>query len=515
MIDSPPTEEIAMLTRKRYLLLTLAVFPVASIGCSTSRPHLASRAASPTHICQSDSDQSFDLMSVATSSHESPPVQTVAYRDEETVDSADESSRTSGRPAAPFEAGDASSESGLTLEAIEQLALANNPAIQQASAASARAGGIRTQVGLKPNPTIGYFGEEIGNEGAGGLHGAFVSQTFVRGDKLAWNRQVIDHDVNAMNWQIETQRQRVRTDIRLAFYDALAAQKRLELAREFRSVAKEGVSVSEERVDAKVGTRPDVLQSEIQLNEVDLSIQQTEFELSAALNELAALAGVPDLGSSTLIGELNAGFNSRDAEAEFARIAAMSPQLAAAQARVGRARANIQRQNVQAIPNVTAQLGAGGDDATGNAFANVQLGIPVPIRNENQGNILAAQAEYCAATQNVRRIRQSIRRELALVMREYNVAEATVRQYEAKILPKAEETLKLMQEARDAGEFDFLRVLTARRAYFDANLKYVAAMGQLAQANAKIDGLLLTGGLSNVVTYEIGDDLRGQALSGQ
>jgi outer membrane protein TolC len=62
----------------------------------------------------------------------------------------------------------------------------------------------------------------------------------------------------------------------------------------------------------------------------------------------------------------------------------------------------------------------------------------------------------------------SIRLVLARVMREYQVAEATVRQYEETILPKAKEALDLMQEAREAGEFDFLRVLTARRAYFDA-----------------------------------------------
>ena len=66
-----------------------------------------------------------------------------------------------------------------------------------------------------------------------------------------------------------------------------------------------------------------------------------------------------------------------------------------------------------------------------------------------------------------------------------------------------------------AGEFDFLRVLTARRAYFDANLNYVASLGNLATANARIEGLLLTGGLSNVVTYDGDDGLRGQALSGQ
>jgi cobalt-zinc-cadmium efflux system outer membrane protein len=109
----------------------------------------------------------------------------------------------------------------------------------------------------------------------------------------------------------------------------------------------------------------------------------------------------------------------------------------------------------------------------------------------------------------------SIRRDLARVMREYQVAEATVRQYEETILPKAKEALDLMQEAREAGEFDFLRVLTARRAYFDANIEYVVTLGQLAQANAKIDGLLLTGGLSNVASYEGDDSLRGQALSGQ
>ncbi|GAB5404802.1 MAG: TolC family protein [Aureliella sp.] len=406
-------------------------------------------------------------------------------------------------------------DSGLTLEAIEQLALANNPAIQQASAESARAAGIRTQVGLKANPNVGYFGEEIGNDGAGGLHGAFVSQMIVRGDKLAWNRQVHGYDVNAMNWEIETQRQRVRTDIRLAFYDALAAQKRLELARDFRNVAEEGVSISKERVDAKVGTRPDILQSEIQLSEVELSIQQAEFELSAALSQLAAISGVNSLGTTTLMGDLYVGRIESDSETAFAKIIATSPQLAAAEARVERARANVQRQKAQPISNLTAQLGAGADSGTGDGFANVQLSLPIPVHNENQGNIRAAQAEYCSAIQNVQRIRQSIRNELARVMKEYKVAEATVHQYEQSILPRAEETLQLMQEARDAGEFDFLRVLTARRAYFDANLKYVAALGRYAQGHAKIQGLLLTGGLSSAVVYSVGDDLRGQALSGQ
>ncbi|WP_153556308.1 TolC family protein [Roseimaritima sediminicola] len=404
----------------------------------------------------------------------------------------------------------------VTLDAVEQWALAHNPAIQQAAAASSRAGGIRTQVGLKPNPTIGYFGEEIGNDGgSAGLQGGFISQTFVRGDKLEWNRAVINNDVRAMNRMIETQRQRILTDVRLAFYEALAAQKRLQLARDFREIAAQGVDVSQQRVDAKVGTRPDVLQSEIQLGEIDLTIQQTQYQLEAARNQLQALCGGIQLGDDPLVGELDQTYAAQDADSLYAHIVAANPLLAAAEARVDRARANVQRQRLQPVPNVTAQLGAGHDDGTGDAFANVQLSLPLPIHNRNQGNIQAAHAEYCNAIKNVERIRLSIQQQLAETLREYKIAEATVNQYKQSIMPKAEETLELIQQAQAAGEFDFLRVLTARRAYFDANLRYVTALGELAQADARLEGLLLSGGLSQAVTYEGQDELRGQALSGQ
>ena len=164
---------------------------------------------------------------------------------------------------------------------------------------------------------------------------------------------------------------------------------------------------------------------------------------------------------------------------------------------------------------MNAQVGAGYDDGTGDEFANVQLSLPIPLHNKNQGSIRSAYADYCAATQNVNRLRMQIRRNLAQSMRAYQIAQATVNQYKTLILPKVGETLELMQKAQAAGEFDFLRVLTARRAYFDANLKYVAALTDLAQANTKIDGLLLTGGLEQVVSYDGTDELRGAALSGQ
>ena len=143
------------------------------------------------------------------------------------------------------------------------------------SAAATRAEAIQLQVGLKPNPRIGYFADEIGDNNAAGLQGAFISQTFVRGGKLAANRHVVAREVDGMMWQVEEQRFRVTTDVEVRFYRVLAAQRRLKLAREFREVAAKGLSVAKDRLQAG-GTRPDVLQSEIQLGEIDLLIQRAE-----------------------------------------------------------------------------------------------------------------------------------------------------------------------------------------------------------------------------------------------
>ncbi|MEL0094835.1 MAG: TolC family protein [Planctomycetaceae bacterium] len=495
----------------RYLLLSLAIVAAFAAGCSSIPPSLFDGRSItqieevPQDLLTTADDPSFldnDNSVIAAGYSGSDDDFSTKSKDVATSSELETSSAVS------------MSDQGLTLAAIEQKALANNPAIHQAQAATAKVRGIRTQVGLKPNPTIGYDGAQLGDAGIG-QNSFFVEQTFVRGDKLAYNQQVIEHDVKAMERLVATQRQRLLTDIRLVFYEALAAQKRLELSQQFHKDVEKAVNISVERLKADVGSKPDILQSEIQLNEIELIIQQAEFEFSAAWQELVALAGTPDLAASELVGELIPLTTTRDADTEFAQISANSPLLAAAQARVDRAKANIQRQRVQPIPNVTALLGFGHDEGTGEEFVNLQIGMPLPIHNMNQGNIRAAQADYREARQNVERIRLSIRRDLAHVMREYQISDATVRLYHETILPKAKDALEMVQEAEAVGEFDFLRVLTTRRAYFDANFKYVTALGKLAQANSRLDGLLLTGGLSSVASYQGDDSLRGQALNDQ
>ena len=403
----------------------------------------------------------------------------------------------------------------MTLEDLERLAIQNNPAILQAAASAHKASALRMQVGRYPNPTVGYQGMQLADEQTD-QHVAFISQDIVLGKKLQLSERVLDQQIQVQLWETEAQRYRVLTDVRLKFYEALAAQQRLELANRFHQVAEEGVESTRILLEAQEGTLADVLQSEVQLNDVDLIRRRAEFEYEAAWNELVALIGVSYLEPLPLQGELRQGQQEYDWDSVYAELAAVSPQIRAACSRVARATANVDRQRVQPIPNLNLQFGAGYDNATNSEMMNVQVGLPVPFFNKNEGNISAAEAEYCRAAQDLQRLRLALRQRLAQVAREYKSALVTVERYEAEILPRVEKTLDLLEQAREAGEYSFVQVLVARGMYFRSNLEYNQVLRELAQAEAKIEGMLLTGGLESTpdTTFDA-DGLRGQSLSGQ
>ncbi|ELP30045.1 outer membrane efflux protein [Rhodopirellula baltica SWK14] len=404
--------------------------------------------------------------------------------------------------------------SGLTLEQIESIALANNPTIAELVATTQKAAGFKTQVGLRANPSIGYQATQLADQGTD-QHAVFISQTFITADKLALNRSVLNEALRAQLMQLEAQKYRIATDIRVAFYDALAAQLRVNLIRDFQSVADTGVDLAEQLKEAQEGSQLEVVQAKVQQNEIRLALRQAQVQFDAAWRELAALAGTPDMTPVSLQGVLPSMEAKLDWPSVASTMIASSPEVQAAQARINQARANICRQEVQPIPNLDVQFAAGVDNGTDNGLINLQIGAPIPVFNKNQGNIRAARAEYARALQELDRTEKSIKARLAAVSRDYDSSSVAVEQYTSDILPNAEEGLKLAELAYKAGETSFVQVLIARRTYFDTNLQYIVSQQQLAQARARVDGFVLTGALDAVVDNSGDDSLRGLTLSQQ
>jgi cobalt-zinc-cadmium efflux system outer membrane protein len=397
---------------------------------------------------------------------------------------------------------------------VESLAAQYNPSLVQAAAVVQKARGTHYQLGLWPNPTIGYSGDEIGDDGTYGQQGFYVSQMIVLGGKLAAGQCVADQEIQSTLWQAETQRYRVRNDVRRLYYETLGAQERVRLTRELEEIARQGVSNALALKEALQAAQPDVLQAEIQAQGVQILLRNAEYQHRAAWLRLASAIGLPELALVELQNTLEAQQPPRDRDVAWMQLEAQSPQLQQAAVEVQRARALICREQLQPIPNLMVQLGVMQMAVSDNTAASVQVGVPLPLFNKNEGNISRAMAESQRACANYERLRLSLQSGLAEAYREYQDALNRVALYRDEIVPREQQTLDLIQAAYPI-QFDFLRLLTARRSYFEARLNHLEALVDLRQAEVTLDGLLLTGALDPVPDTDLDDALRGQALSNQ
>src|SRR5690606_15754092 len=107
-------------------------------------------------------------------------------------------------------------DGAMSLGELESLALTHNPTIRELAATTQKAAGYREQVGLRPNPTVGYQGVQIADAGTD-QHVAFVEQEFVTAGKLEGNRRVLNEALRAQLMELDARRMRVVTDVRSGF----------------------------------------------------------------------------------------------------------------------------------------------------------------------------------------------------------------------------------------------------------------------------------------------------------
>ena len=389
----------------------------------------------------------------------------------------------------------ASADSIVTLEQLEQMALNANPAVAAAGARVQALRGKWVQVGLAPNPTIGYVGGEIGNDDAAGQQGGFVGQEFITGGKLGLNRAVVEQEVARAEQEWAAIRQRVLTDVRTGYYDVLIAQRKLDLTRDLVRVSEQAVEASKALLKAKEVSEVGLLQTEVESQTAQILARRARNENEAAWRRLSSVLGRPDLAPQRLAGDLGEAETGLNWDEQLQRLVTQSPEVAAAVAELQRARWALDRAYAQVKPDVNVQVAVQYDNATGDTISGVQVGLPIPLWNKNQGGIQQAQGEIAAAERDIERVELGLRRRLATAFQSYQDANFQVTKYADDILPKAQQTFDLVSRGYKAGEVGYLDMLTAQRTYFQTNLAYVESLRELWRSRLQIDGLLLDGSL--------------------
>ena len=383
----------------------------------------------------------------------------------------------------------------LSLADLEGMALANNPVLARAAARVEAARGQWVQVGLPPNPTAGYSAAEIGDSGRAGQQGGSVGQEVVTGGKLRLNRAVATQEIRVAQQEMYAERYRVLNDVRIGYYAVLIAQRRIEITAELQAIGQRSVGVVEQFVKGQEASRVDLLQARVESNTAKILHENARNDYLGAWRRLAAVLGMPQIAPVPLVGDLQAGLTDLPFEGAMQQLLVQSPELAAARANVNRAAQAVARARAEPYPNVDLQGSVQHDNSTSNDIAGVQIGIPLPILNRNQGGIRRAQAEWAAAQSEVQRLELELHQRLATVYQRYANARQQVETYTREILPDAQSSLELVTNGYRQGEIGYLLLLTSQRTFFQTNLAYLESLGQLRESTVEIDGLLLTGSL--------------------
>jgi cobalt-zinc-cadmium efflux system outer membrane protein len=389
-----------------------------------------------------------------------------------------------GVPAAP------ATPPALGLADLLRLSLEQNPGLRQAGFEIDAAQGRAVQAGLYPNPTLNFTGEEIGRKG--GIHTLpQLSQEIVMGGKRGLSRSVAEREVDQAQLGLLRQRYALLTTVRQGYFDVLGIQRRIEVLDELVKLATQSYENAQKLLEAKQIAELDLLPFQVELERLRADAEAARREQAAGWGRLAAVMGVPDLPPTPLTGSLEAAFPDYTFDLARAAMLEVHPEIRAAQVGITRAQLTVEREQAQAIPNVTLSAGYQRNFNDREDQATYQVSVPLPVWNRNQGSIRAAQAELGRAIQEVTRVQNDLIGRLWTAFGQYAAARQRAERYRTAILPNATRAYRLSQDAFRGGQFEYLRVLQAQRAAAEANLEYLRALGDAWRAASEIAGLLL------------------------
>ena len=385
---------------------------------------------------------------------------------------------------------------GLTLADLEGRLLSQNPEYQQAEASVKMAEGRQTQAGLYPNPTIGATGEHVSRATRGGSVGGFVEQRIVMGGKLGIDKSLAGQEVERARAMREAWRLRLRGQLRMLFYDTLAAGERTRVRTKLAETAAETAKIARELQNIGRLDEPDIRLADVETQRAAVRLEQARQMETRAWAELAALLNTDGLAPRELDGVVD-DFPELSREVLWAQVRAQSPEVTMAVTEKARAQWALRQARAARVPDLQVRGGLrrNGEygDVPGGRPVGLDVGVEIPIFNRQQGNLRAARAGVERAQLEGARTERALQARFAAAWQRYESARVTVTRYRDSALGEARRAYETYVSNFRGMQGEYPKVLNAQRSYFELQDEYNDALREGWRAVAELESLLLLG----------------------
>lgn len=361
----------------------------------------------------------------------------------------------------------------LTLEQAVEKTIAANPTLRAAALDVAIATGMRRQAGLFPNPQVSFVRE--GTQRGTRTQTVQLSQVLELGGKRSARINLAERERSLASSSLDVARVDLRADVTAAYFDALAAQERVQLSQASLDVASKGANAAEKRVVAGRIAPIEQDRAGVALASSRLELAQAQSELSVAMHTLTAYWGEAGPVARTLaVPELDLA--PAPTVEEMKRRLASSPQLRRARLQVEREEAQVGVDRAQRMSDLTLIVGSKKDDGIGRSQTVLGLAVPLPLFNRNQGSLQASlgRADKARAELEAQQVR--LHRDLANAHQRAQLSRERVHTMREEILPSAQRVFDSTVTGFEAGKFGFTDVLDAQRTLLQIRTQYIDAL---------------------------------------
>ncbi|WLD13568.1 TolC family protein [Planctellipticum variicoloris] len=377
--------------------------------------------------------------------------------------------------------------SGLTLADLIGIAEGSSPNLRQASADIEMARGHWDQAGRYPNPIL-MSGTQQLNAGQS-QYLAMLSQEIVTKHKLELQQCAAERALYQAELKFLRRRFDLLTAVRQAYFATLAAEKRVDVLTRLVEIARKSQAAAQKLQDAGEGTRGDTLLLNIELEKAEVALENAQTALAAWRRQLAAVIGQRSLQIEGVSGQLTIALDEFAAQIAVDDYVPRNANVQIAEQEITRSEFLARRADVEPFPNVTVQSGYMYQVEPLHNYGILQLSVPLPIWNRNQGNRYAAQAAVGRAIETVQQVQNDIARQMADATGRFRQADQQVRRFEQKILPQSRESVSVAQQGFQQGQFDFLRLLQSQRTLVESSLGYLTSLENRWMAAAEMAGI--------------------------
>ena len=369
-------------------------------------------------------------------------------------------------PDLPFSPADQSKER-ISLAELQEIAYANSPLLPAAAARVEQARGEAIQAGLYPNPEAGYQADTVNTSDTAGYHGVYASQTVITADKRKIARSVACQDVVIAELELRQVEIDLATAVRRNYFRALIAQERLKLAQALADLFQQSYEAQIDLVAGGETAAYEPLQLRVFAVQARNAVIQAGNDYVAAWRALAAVLNAPNLTPRELEGSPEMAVPQISYQAAFEILLARHTDLSIAQTRINRSEFNLWLQQVTPIPDVNLGGAIFYDDTSplNDLAFNLQVGVPLPLLDRNQGNIYEAQSQIMENHHRLAAAQNDLTAELAEIYGRYTANRALARNFREEILPDQVRTYRgVNQQFRQgAGDLDFAQIIVTQQ----------------------------------------------------